>query len=504
MARGQSNNQPVQETELGVRADPDKLFFIEMLVKDIELIPAILDLADNSVDSARQIALSREKDEVRKKRVQRQTDSSINLPDGSFNGLEVSLSISPEEFSISDNCAGITLEVARNHAFRFGRPRAFAGTPGSVGEFGVGMKRALFKLGRWFSVDSRSASERFELEVNVDVWMNKKNENDWTFKLNNAQSNLPVATDEDRGTTIIVRRLHESVQSDFEDETVAILLREQLRLRHQAAIDLGLKIKLNGETLTGLSPALMSGKLFKPIRRSFVIEDTAGSVMVELIAGIVRSDRRDSAENDGRAENFRRATEAGWWVFCNNRLLLVADKSTDTGWGNGAAVYHPQYRLFRGYVYMSALETSLLPWNTTKTGIDSDSRVWRKVQSHMVSALVDVQAVLNRLKTEREQQPGPDDEGFLEFDYDESPYIDALAEAEPVLIKNLERRESMELPTIPKNNKAKKRKTILQRLQYDVPRDQYEKAMQTHRFGTAAQLGRRCFDYFYKNEVADK
>ena len=38
-----------------VEAAPEKLFFVSMLTKDIEMIPAIADLVDNSVDGAKQV-----------------------------------------------------------------------------------------------------------------------------------------------------------------------------------------------------------------------------------------------------------------------------------------------------------------------------------------------------------------------------------------------------------------------------------------------------------------
>src|ERR1051326_5430154 len=111
-----------------VDASPEKRFFIHMLVKDIELIPAVLDLVDNSVDGARGIR-----------------------GDERFDDLWVRLNIGPERFAITDNCGGIDIGTARSYAFRFGRPWDAVGVPGSVGQFGVGMKRALFKLGRAFT-----------------------------------------------------------------------------------------------------------------------------------------------------------------------------------------------------------------------------------------------------------------------------------------------------------------------------------------------------------------
>jgi hypothetical protein len=489
--------------ELVVRADPDKLFFIENLIKDIELIPAILDLADNSVDAARSLVLesvgntSRAEDEARAD----DGRTEIDLPEGAFSGLVVKLSVTPSGFTISDNCGGIRIETAQKYAFRFGRSREFQGVPGSVGQFGVGMKRALFKLGRWFAVASRTNSESFVLEVDVDKWLNEQDELDWTFRFKEATQDLDPPDEGERGTTVEVRRLHKTVVDDFSDPLILSLLREQLRLRHQEALDRGLTMYLNGEKLSGLRPTLMQGPNFAPIRKSFLVTTDDGSVSVELIAGIVRSDRREASLNEGNAENFLSTSEAGWWVFCNNRLLLVADKSSETGWGKGAATYHPQYRLFRGYVYMSSLDTRLLPWNTTKTGVDSDSVVWRKVQSEMMAALAEVQAVINRLKKEREEAPDEEDEG-AQRDAEEAPYTAALAEATPVPLRSVQRSSVVVKPDLPKKTKPSRRR-MWQKMQYEVPRDQFSRAMEVTGFSTMAELGRKSFDYFYKREVED-
>lgn len=489
-------------TQLTVHAEPDKLFFIENLIKDIELIPAILDLADNSIDSARYLALQQFAAQPSSPSTDGDADGALNeidLPAGAYSGLRIDIVISPEKFEIRDNCAGMTLDLARMYAFRFGRPQDFTGVPGSVGEFGVGMKRALFKLGRWFQVQSRSATEWFDLEVDVNKWIDEAQEDDWTFRFKSARTSMPEATSDERGTLISVRELHPSVREDFEDDLVLSLLREQLRLRHQVALDLGLVMTLNEEQLSGLRPTLMSGPGFRPIRRSFLVDESPGTVLVEIIAGIVQSDRRDASQNDGDAENFKSTSEAGWWVFCNNRLLLVGDKSKETGWGNGAASYHPQYRLFRGYVYMSTPETSLLPWNTTKTGVDTDSRVWRKVQNVMLSILVEVQSVLNRLKKEREEVV-EDDEGEPDVPLD-AVYIRALSSAAPTPLKELSRSSSFTVPSIPKRT-TPPRRTAFQKIQYDVTREQFDKAMSLG-FPSAAHLGRRSFEYFYKREVDD-
>ena len=125
---------------------PTKAFFVEMLVRDILLERAILDLVDNSVDGAKRLRPA----------------SPMN-----FDKLVVTIEMGANQFKISDNCGGFDINTATSYAFRFGRPAEADQTPYSIGQFGVGMKRALFKFGHWFSVKSATATERWAIEVDV-------------------------------------------------------------------------------------------------------------------------------------------------------------------------------------------------------------------------------------------------------------------------------------------------------------------------------------------------
>src|SRR5207245_4070284 len=71
------------ERSAAANAMPTKGFFIKMLVKDIELIPSIIDLVDNSVDGAHRLRR-----------------------DGSYSGLTVTVDTQKEQFSVVDNCGG--------------------------------------------------------------------------------------------------------------------------------------------------------------------------------------------------------------------------------------------------------------------------------------------------------------------------------------------------------------------------------------------------------------
>src|SRR5438067_1777019 len=112
-----ARHDKTQNGESVIDAMPTKELFIDMLTRDISLIPAIIDLVDNSADGAKK-----------------------DKGDGSLEDFWARLSIAPREFKLSDNCGGISVETAKKYAFRFGRPSGAPFVKHSVGQFGVGMK----------------------------------------------------------------------------------------------------------------------------------------------------------------------------------------------------------------------------------------------------------------------------------------------------------------------------------------------------------------------------
>lgn len=151
-----------------IEGNPTKKFFIEMITRDISIEDAIIDLLDNSIDGA----------------------NRINPND--YSGLNIYLIVNEEYFEIKDNCGGFSIDTAKRYAFRFGRPEDAPKGNGTVGRFGIGMKRSLFKIGKAFTVESQFKQDSFKVEVDVDKWSKKvriiKNEDgssdiidDWSF-----------------------------------------------------------------------------------------------------------------------------------------------------------------------------------------------------------------------------------------------------------------------------------------------------------------------------------
>jgi hypothetical protein len=447
-----------QVDRLRVDASPEKRFFVDMLVKDIELLPAILDLVDNCIDGARRLR-----------------------QDGSYAGLSVKITVTPDKFEVADTCGGMDLDIARNYAFRFGRPAAFKGTPGSVGQFGVGMKRALFKLGNKFFIESNTQTTHFTMDIDVDEWVRAPG-GDWSFQLAEANEGYNPKIDEVVGTTIQVNRLHQSVVEDFSTSHTLSSLKYQLRLRHGEAMARGLDISLNGESVTPFQTVLSQGDGLEPIATNYDIEQGSGVVQVRIYAGVSVND-----ENYVDDEPVSRERDAGWYVFCNGRLLLPADRSSTTGWGDGMPVYHPQYRAFRGYVYMDSVQTELLPWNTTKTGVDRDSRIWRKVRGDMISAGRQVVSLLNSAKSERQNTTADEPR----------PITRAITDAKQRNVHELIPRSELSFP----KTVVRRQQSTIKKMQYSVALSKFNAIAEVLGTTVVAEVGRQTFDYFYDNQV---
>ena len=105
------------------------------------------------------------------------------------------LEFTAKEFTIVDNCGGISRDLAEERAFMMGKPTLKPGErdPGSelptVGMYGIGMKRAIFKIGRYCEVRSQTSKDSFRVEIPKE-WFT--DENNWD--LNSSRSEVQWGT----------------------------------------------------------------------------------------------------------------------------------------------------------------------------------------------------------------------------------------------------------------------------------------------------------------------
>jgi hypothetical protein len=445
-----------------IPAGPVKRFFIDILTRDISLSAAILDLVDNSVDSARSLR-----------------------GDGDLAGLQIRIEISPERFSITDNCAGISVQDAKDYVFRLGRPPGVDGVDGSIGQFGVGMKRALFKLGHAFQVDSRTAESHFVVDVDIVQWEQQPN---WTIPL----TEYANEASSDTGTAIVVDPVDQRSSAALMDLITTGDLQKELASRHRIAIERGLFITVNGAEVvaekTILAVADDAANLYPLVDRFEETDLDGNRVEVKIYAGVFAT---QTSPTDAEPEDALNAEGgAGWYVFANDRLLIKADRDRLTGWGtgkHGLPIFHNQYARFRGYVFMSAVRPSALPWNTTKTGVEVDDSVWIAIRRRMITAGRQVIPFLNLLKNERAAHRV--DETVA------TPIADILATAKQLSAGQLDQVVASHF-SHPAPNPAVQVRLEVKTINYTLPLDIYDAVAGRLGLDVAADVGRYTFDYY--------
>lgn len=435
-----------------VDASPTKDFFIRMLVMDAPLIKVIPDLVDNCVDGARRIR-----------------------PGQDFTDLWVRIEVNESRFRIADNCGGISVELAREYAFRFGRDKdmpAELQVPHSTGRFGIGMKRALFKMGREFRIESTTERTHFVIEEDVERWEEKEEEK-WSFEFKEMDENLPESAPPDKRRTIIeVTSLHESVAEDFALDNFQSRLKADLEARQRDSIDKGLAITLNGIPLQLRVLQLLQSEALKPGYQELSFQpEGRPEVRVQVYAGISKSVPAD----------------CGWHIFCNGRLILEADKGRTTGWGDGNPRYHPQYNRFRGFAFFDSDDATGLPWKTTKDGVDADSPVFRKARLKMIEMMRPVINFLNDLDAEKDLPDGSE------------RALEAAVEAAPLV----ELAEIQTEPTFLVRPKPAPRQPAMTTISYLRPKEKVERVKEVLEARSNKQVGEYTFDYFFEAECED-
>lgn len=362
-------------TNSEILTTPTKRFFVEMLTRDIDLEDAILDLLDNCVDGALRVKGYDPADE------------------GLYAGYEANLEFSGREFRITDNCGGIG-EREMESALRLGR--MFGADPDknlpTIGMYGIGMKRAIFKLGRECVIESYTKTSGFRVTIAED-WFYR--EGDWKLPVT-----IVPGRPKNPGTQITVTKLLPAISHSFHSPTgFSKEFASKVSQVYSVIIEKGFTVKINGK------PVIPTPITFKTSDFAAISEDIGGitpylfegkvdGVNVELACGFYTPYSEDSTDDTTQF----RTDEAGWTVICNDRVVLHKDKSILTGWGDGAPSYHPQFRQIAGVVIFSASDPKLLPLTTTKRGIEGTSGVFLKVRQKMRDGLKKFTGFTNKLK----------------------------------------------------------------------------------------------------------
>lgn len=439
-------------------AHPKKRFFIDMFTRDISLEECILDLLDNSIDGV-----------IRSRGI-----SPADISQSIFSTTRaprrrrlptIELTYSQKEITVKDTCGGIDYDYAMEEAFNFGHsPES---TSGHLGVYGIGLKRALFKMGNYFSIRSQTTENGFTCELDVRKWVKDDSSlDDWKVPL----ERISGTSSAQAGTEITVTRLHDEVKMRLQDGLLETALGREISVTYAFLLEKYVRVLVNGEVIRPYDIPLAVARAGKVQYEEL---SPAKGVKARLYASIAATDDRGRWPVD----------RAGWYVACNGRIVLDADQSALSGWGvPPMQKFHPKFRQFIGLAFFESDDAHKLPWTTTKRGLNKESAVYLRVRNKMASISEPVLSYLSDLygATRSDEEPVDKEIGTL---------------IKRVSVGSVTSRRRTDF-TPPKRKKSTKTS-----VQYDVEKEELEKVKKhLRRRLSAGAVGRHTFDYFLEQE----
>lgn len=319
-----------------VNVRPTKKFFIDSITRDIGIEQCITDLIDNSISGAKR-----------------------SRKNNSYMGYYINIVCAKNSFTIEDNCGGIPLEEAKQYVFRFGNNDDNLKSYSSSG-FGIGMKRAFFKIGKSINVESTTGDSRFVVKLNVGKWLE---DNEWTIVVE-SKDNLGNKI----GTKIQIKEINKPISKEFEDIRFTSRLVKLIEKRYCNDISKGLEITINrvkvNRKATQQEELYAKSYSFKNVKINVI-------VMKDKIA----------------------SQECGWDIILNGKMVIAGNKDELTGWGKenkeGKKINWDDqvFGKFRGSIFAETDNPLLLPFTTTKEGIDKDTEVYHFIVNKMLEAI---------------------------------------------------------------------------------------------------------------------
>ncbi len=450
--------------QLKASADPTKHFFVDMITRDITLEDSILDLIDNSVDSAWRASGSHH----------------LGLDDDTdLSTFSISIDTSTTEFRIIDNCGGMTLDDAVNHAFSFGRRPDAQLEDYSIGVYGIGMKRAVFKIGRKIRISSTVEDEdgsRMGFTVPIDVlrWM-ESDDPPWDFDIDDSQPQR------ENGVVVEVKNLTPGAAASFDNPAFIDRLERTIARDYALHLERGLNVSVNGKDIAGARIEFLQSEEFVPMRVSYSDRKGGEPVTVEIVGGMAAPPPEGTEPEDMREREYDRY---GWYVACNGRIVLAGDKSSVSGWGlPDWPTWHPQYSGFLGMVFFSASNASALPLTTTKRSVEVTSEIFLRARPRMRELTKQWTSYTNMRKQALERAKEKEQK------------------AKAVAIRDVESRAEAVLPRL-----VRAPRTRVANVNYSVPVSRMKKLAEALGRITMPyrEVGMKSFDYTYDDLVGDE
>ena len=365
---------------------------------------------------------------------------------------------------------GIPLSEAIDYAFHFGR-RADTpiGQDHSIGLYGIGLKRAIFKIGNQISINTCHDDDSYVVNIDVEKWAKQS---DWDFDF------APADKLAEHGTRIEIQDLNGGIGEEFSDRLFVNEVTKAISRDYSIFLQKGFAITVNENEIPPYVFSLKESADIKPIREEYTDET---GVTVNITAGMGGSPPDDTSTADVR---FPQTEYWGWYVVCNDRVVIAGNKDDTTVWGDGEFPnWHPQYNGFIGIVSFQSQDPNLLPWTTTKREIDPTTELYRR-------ALVQMK---------RATRPYLDYTNDRKDNLDLARSFESKADLKPVSALPLQTK--MYVPKVASSESKVKTTTI----SYCKPMSEVKEvaALLGNRHGSNRFVGEKTFDYYRQQEIQD-
>ena len=340
--------------EVEIDTSPTKEVLAQSLTRDVPVEACIYDLIDNSIDAARSMILSERPEEL----------DENELP-ASYEGYKVEVFVSEKGVIVKDNCGGMSEEQARNSILRFGQPSE---KKYGIGLYGIGLNRAIFKLGDDIHISSTTKNEHVSIDFWVSDYLTKEG---WSLPAN-------VSSPVDLPGTII--RIEDPTVEAFPivGNTDAVeRMKVEVAEIYYRFLQKGLSIQLNEDDIEPRFVEIRKDGPFPIMTKSIVLED---KIKIDVVAGQHIEHRFSAEPGHNNRLNSRLTSDYGWTVICNDRPVVLRNREEKTGW---TTQFHTEFYGFVGYVRFYSEDGRSLPWNTSKTGVDEPNMLYRRALKEM-------------------------------------------------------------------------------------------------------------------------
>jgi hypothetical protein len=340
--------------EFNVDTSPTKEIVVGGITRDATISACVFDLIDNSIDAARNVIFTGLPAKARE------------VPPDDYSPFKITVGLSGSGFKIEDNCGGIPVDQLQNMVMRFGaRSQHKLG----IGVFGVGLNRALFRLGKVSHFTTDTGKQRATFTLNTDDYLKKPD--DWELRAVELQSTGKP------GTTIEIRQLSADAARLFGSERWVKALQHEVGLRYGRFAAKKLNLSVEHHPIQDERIKIRENSLFESVPKLF---KSKSGVVIEIEYGQHENHRFSFEDGFDLAQNRRLTVQYGWTVLCNDRAIIIADKSDKTGW---ETKFHTEFYGFVGTVNFRHPDPSKLPWNTTKTDVDMNNEAYREALDNM-------------------------------------------------------------------------------------------------------------------------